>query len=193
MKELESDNEIIKKIQDCVKKNIDPTEYYQIISDRHSAIFYKMADRWISKKFKEKRLDYFRDKDYHIFRIVLDFKENKKTKFSTYLANRIQWDCMNSYNKDLNCCEINCPNQLMYNCPDSKDYVDTKAICEAMEIIKKDKDKRLHKIFNLRYLVGKGNRLMPWSDICKDEDINLSVQGCINVHDNYINKLRKEN
>ena len=123
--------------------------------------------------------------------IILDYKFNKNTKFSTYLGNRIKWECMNSYNKDLNCCEINCPDELMYNCPDKKHYVDVNAVCEAMEMIKKDKDKRIYKIFKLRYLVGKGNKLMPWNDVCIDKDINLSVQGCINVHDNYINKIKK--
>ena len=194
MKELKSDNEIIKIIQDCVKRGVDSkiwSHHFQTISERHTPLFFKMTDRWISKKFKEKRLDYFKDKDTHIFQFLLDFDENKNTKFSTYLGNRVKWDCMNSYNKDLNCCEINCPDQLMYNCPDNKDYVDINSVCEAMEMIKKDEDSRIYKIFTLRYLVGKGNKVMPWSDVCNHEDINLSVQGCINVHDNYINKIRK--
>ena len=188
MRELKSDNELIEEI----KKGIDVSENYQVISDRHSAIFYKMADRWISKKFREKRLDFFKDKDYYIFQVVLDFKDDQNMKFSTYLANRIKWMCMNSYNKDLNCCEINCPDQLMYNCADDKDYIDINAVCEAMEMIKKDKDERVLKIFTLRYLEGKGNNLMPWKDVCTDKSINLSVQGCINVHNNYIKKVRKE-
>lgn len=189
MKELRSDVEIIKEIQ--MGNNV--TDNFQIISDRHSAIFYKMADRWISKQFREKRLDFFKDKDYYIFKVILDFKDDQNMKFSTYLANRIMWMCMNNYNKDLNCCEVNCPDQIIYNCPDNSDQIDINAVCEVMDMIKKDKDKRIHKIFTLRYLVGKDNKLMPWKDICKDKDVNLSVQGCINVHDKYIKKRRKEN
>tara|TARA_Y100000592_G_scaffold88992_1_gene145565 strand:+ start:133 stop:705 length:573 start_codon:yes stop_codon:yes gene_type:complete len=189
MNESRSDNDIIQEI----KKGINISENYQIISDRHSGIFYKMADKWISKKFKEKRLDFFRDKDYYIFQVILDYNEDKNTKFSTYLGNRIKWMCINNYYKEINCCEINCPDQLMYNCPDLRKEIDVQSISEAMNMIKNEKDQRLHKIFTFRYLEGKGNNLMPWKDVCCQEGINLSVQGCINVHNQYIKKIRKEN
>ena len=56
--------------------------------------------------------------------------------------------------------------------------------------IRKEKDKRLFKIFYLRYFKGDGNKLMPWRQVCKHAKLNLSVQGCINVHNNYINKIK---
>lgn len=186
MKNLESDNEIIKKI----KQGIKTSENYKIISERHSALFYKMASKYISKKFKEKRLDFFKDKDYYIFQIILDYDSNKNTKFSTYLANRIKWMCMNDYNKHLNCCEVNCPDDVLQNCQEDskKDY---SQITEVLDMLKKEKDSRVLKIFQLRYLEGKENNLMPWKDVCCDEEINLSVQGCINVHNKYLKKIGK--
>lgn len=188
MKDLRSDNEIINKI----KKGENLSGNFQEISDRHSGIFYKMASKFISKKFKEKRLDFFKDKDYYIYQIILDFNENKKTKFSTYLGNRIKWMCINSYHKDLNCCEVNCPDQILYNCSDEKITTDYTSVFEAMECIKKEKDERIYKIFKLRYLEGKRNNVMPWKDICSSEGLELSVQGCINIHNKYLNKIRKE-
>ena len=189
MSELKSDNELIKEI----KVGCNVCENFGEISKRHSGIFFKMASKYISKKFTEKRLDFFTDKDYYIFQVILDYKENKKTKFSTYLGNRIKWMCINNYYKTINSCEVNFPDQLMHNCPDKSKNIDTQLITDAMRMIKKDKDKRLYKIFTLRYLEGKGNNVMPWKDICSNADINLSVQGCINVHNNYIKKIKKEN
>jgi len=188
MSELKCDNELIKEI----KKGNNVCKNFGVISDRHSGIFFKMAHKYISKKFTEKRLDFFNDKDYYIFQVVLDYKENKKTKFSTYLGNRIKWMCINNYYKTINSCEINYPDEIMYNCPDNNKNIDIQSISEAMEMLKKDKDPRLHKIFTLRYLEGKGNNVMPWKDVCVQDGINLSVQGCINVHNNYIKKTRKE-
>jgi len=187
MKESKSDNEIIK----LIKEGVNLSENYQIISDRHSAIFYKMASKYISKKFREKRIDFFKDKDYYIFQVILDYDPDRNTKFSTYLANRIKWMCINSYNKTINCCEVNCPDQLMYNCKDENYSLDTSLVFEAMNLIKKDKDERVFKIFHSRYIEGKNNDVMPWAEVCKQSDINLSIQGCINIHNKYLNKIRK--
>jgi hypothetical protein len=183
-----SDNEIIKEIQ----RGIDISENFCEISERHSAIFFKMASKYISKKFKEKRLDFFTDKDYYIYQAVLDFNETKGTKFSTYLANRIKWKCINDYHKDQKSREVKYPLEFMLNCPDKSESINKDKLKEVVEMLKKDKDPRIHKIFAFRYLEGKNNGVMPWKEVCCQENINLSVQGCINVHNNYLKKIRKD-
>lgn len=188
MKDLRSDNEIIKEI----KNHINATENFKIISDRHSAIFFKMASKYISKKFREKRLEFFRDKDYYIYRIILDFKFSKNTKFSTYLANRIKWMCMNSYHKDCNNQEIKFSTETIANFKDESKKTDYNSILEIMNLIKSEKDDRIYKIFKFRYLEGKNNSVMPWKEISQKDGINLSVQGCINIHNKYLKKIRKE-
>lgn len=189
MKDSRSDNEIIKEIQNYI--NI--AENFKIISDRHSAIFFKMASKYISKKFREKRLDFFKDKDYYIYRIILDFDPDKNTKFSTYLANRIKWMCMNSYNKDRISQEIKFSNETISNLKDETKKTDYDSILEIMNLIKSEKDDRIYKIFKFRYLEGKNNSVMPWKEISQKDGINLSVQGCINIHNKYLKKIRKEN
>ena len=188
MKELKSDNELIKDI----KSGVNICENFEEISSRHSGIFFKMASKYISPKFKEKRLDFFNDKGYYIFKVILDYNEDKNTKFSTYLGNRIKWICINNYYKEINNCEINYQDEFISNCPDAKKEINVRDISEVMNLIKKEKDKRLHKIFKFRYLEGKGNNVMPWKDVCSKDNINLSVQGCINVHNNYIKKITKK-
>ena len=190
MKKLQhkTDNELIKEIQ----SGINIAENFCEICSRHSGIFYKMASKYISKKFREKRLDFFKDKEYYIYQAILDFDETKKTKFSTYLANSIKWTCINDYNKEKKKKECNYPEEFLKNCPNKEDSINDEMIREIIEMLKKEKDQRIYKIFAFRYLEGKNNNVMPWKDVCCQEDINLSVQGCINVHDKYLKKLRKE-
>jgi len=52
------------------------------------------------------------------------------------------------------------------------------------------KDERVKKIINLRYKIGEGNKTMPWKNI--SEKINVSIQGCINIHDRFIEEIKKE-
>ena len=42
-------------------------------------------------------------------------------------------------------------------------------------------------IFHERYFCGKRGKLKPWKDVARK--INLSAQGCINIHDKAIKEL----
>jgi DNA-directed RNA polymerase specialized sigma subunit len=55
--------------------------------------------------------------------------------------------------------------------------------------LKKEKDERVKKIIDLRYEVD-NNKLTPWRKIAKELD--MSIQGCINIHNRFINKVKKE-
>ena len=48
---------------------------------------------------------------------------------------------------------------------------------------------QIYKIFKLRYLEGSKNKLMPWREVGKQ--LNLSIQGCINIHDRFLKKIKK--
>ena len=61
---------------------------------------------------------------------------------------------------------------------------------KVLSIIKKDPDSRIAKIFSMRYLEGDNNKVMPWKNI--GDNLELSIQGCINIHDKAINKIKKE-
>jgi DNA-directed RNA polymerase specialized sigma subunit len=43
-------------------------------------------------------------------------------------------------------------------------------------------------IFEMRYVTGSKNRVMPWKKI--GEKLSMSVQGCINIHNNTIEKIK---
>jgi hypothetical protein len=59
-----------------------------------------------------------------------------------------------------------------------------------LQIAKRHPDKRVYTIFKLRYASSGPNKLTPWSKVC--QPVELSVQGCINVHDQALKKIKKE-
>jgi hypothetical protein len=74
-----------------------------------------------------------------------------------------------------------------------EDYRKTQAgeaLNEALSLAKKSKDKRMQRIFLLRYVTGNKNKVMPWKIIAKKLD--LSIQGCINIHNNFIEKIKNK-
>ena len=66
----------------------------------------------------------------------------------------------------------------------------TRWLClnEIFSHIESFEDKRVEKIFKMRYLNGK-KKLTPWRKIAKELD--LSIQGCINIHNSTFKKLKK--
>ena len=55
--------------------------------------------------------------------------------------------------------------------------------------LKEEKDERVKKIIDMRY-GSCDNKVTPWRFIA--EELEMSIQGCINVHNRFINKVKKE-
>ena len=55
------------------------------------------------------------------------------------------------------------------------------------KLIKNSEDPRVEKIFKMRYKNGK--KLTPWKKIAKKLD--LSIQGCINIHNKHLTEIKK--
>jgi DNA-directed RNA polymerase specialized sigma subunit len=61
---------------------------------------------------------------------------------------------------------------------------------KVLKIIDNHPDKRVEKIFNMRYIEGIKNKVMPWKNI--GDSLNLSIQGCINIHNSAIKEIQNE-
>ena len=61
---------------------------------------------------------------------------------------------------------------------------------KVLSIIKKHPDKRVEKIFTMRYITGNKNKVMPWRSI--GSKVNLSIQGCINVHNSAVKHIQEK-
>lgn len=187
---MENDLSLIEK----VKKDADLDSLNTLI-ERHSGIYLDMVNSVIPNNcdFLDKN-DIIDDKNISIYKAIMNFDESKNTKFSTYLGNETRWKCLNLFNRG-----------TKYKYLDINDFNDDKNLCDdemfshicSKEILDKvyvladnHKDDRVTKIINLRYKVGDGNKTMPWKSI--SEKVNISIQGCINIHDRFIEEIKKQ-
>jgi RNA polymerase sigma factor (sigma-70 family) len=187
---MESDISLIEK----VKKEADLDSLNALI-ERHSGIYLDMVNSVIPNNcdFLDKN-DIIEDKNISIYKAVMNFDENKNTKFSTYLGNETRWKCLNLFNRgtkykylDIN--DFNDDKNLSEN--EMLDKISSKEMLDKVyDIANTHKDERVRKIINLRYNLGQGNKTMPWKNI--SQQINISIQGCINIHDRFIEEIKKE-
>jgi hypothetical protein len=187
-----SDNELVCNLQG----GIDPEESLGELVQRHSGIFITMVNNYSpthTSGIVSNRRELLKDRNYYIYKAAIKYDENRNTKFSTHLGNETRWLCLNIYNKNKNSKEVyldisNIANKEQ-SIPD-ENKVDLEILSKIMSIINKDPDSRVSKIFKMRYIDGQKNSVMPWNKICKP--LKLSIQGCINIHDKAINKIKKQ-
>ena len=126
----------------------------------------------------------------------MKYDESKKTKFSTYLGNETRWMCLNLFNKEKRkkVTEFDFTKPQMNDIPNeenhAKDQSNKDFLDQIIKLIERDPDSRISNIFKKRYFESDSNKVTPWKKI--GEDLQLSIQGCINIHDKAINKIKKE-
>lgn len=183
-----SDLELVNNI----KKNKEVNESLQSLIDRHSGIYLEIVNSFMrSCKNDSLKSDVIDDKDHAIYNSALKYDETKGTKFSTFLGNEAKWICLNAQNKNKKYTELTDYNYdldlLSEESTKVKINFENEILKDFNEEIKKHPDKRIHKIFNMRYSGDK--KLTPWRKISKV--MNLSIQGCINIHNSALNTVSK--
>ena len=186
---VDSDYTLISNIQE----ENDEDSLLEII-DRHSGIFHTMVNQFMSHPHcsLDKSL-LVGEKDSTIYSAALNYDPTRKTKFSTHLANQTKWKCLNILNKKKKNKELQLDDNSNYDEPFSDGFLREIDKGEAFSLfnkcLKKEKDERVKKIIDLRYGVD-NNKLTPWRKIA--EELDMSIQGCINIHNRFINKVKKE-
>jgi DNA-directed RNA polymerase sigma subunit (sigma70/sigma32) len=185
---MDSDLSLINKIKD----ENDSQSLMELIN-RHSGIYMDMVNKTISDScsFINKN-DILKDKDYSIYSAALKYKSDKNTKFPTYLANETRWKCLNIYNKNKKMIEEPLDDQLKEKSSSEDFLFDLQAkesLKNILEIANKNTDPRVKKIIDMRYCFGY-NRVCSWREIAKE--LNMSIQGCIDIHNKFINKVKQE-
>lgn len=186
--EILSDLDLIKNIKR--KKKVD--ECLQELIDRHSGIYLDIVNSFLRNCNNDSlRDEIINDKEYAIYNSVLKYDENRGTKFSTFLGNEAKWMCLNASNKNKKYVELN-DNTYDFECiKDNYEHTvvnfQDQILKEFNEEISKHPDKRIQKIFSMRYSGNK--KLTPWRKISKS--MNLSIQGCINIHNAALNSISK--
>jgi len=186
---MESDLYLISKIQ----QENDEQSLIELIN-RHSGIYTSMVGRFASGKTTILDKDLImEDKNFTIYSSALKFDASRETKFSTYLANETKWKCLNTINKLKKRKEVYINDDLNFTEPFCEDFIGEIDREEALEgfknLLKKENDERVKKIIDMRYN-SDNNKLIAWKIIAKE--MGMSIQGCINIHNKFINKHQKE-
>ena len=189
----QSDSELINNI----KNQHDIEESLNELVERHSGIYIDMVNAYSSRDnaFIDKD-ELINDKEYKIYLAALKYDETKGTKFSTYLGNETKWSCLNTYNRNkrrpvFNSDFIeNMADQESEESRDISNSIKKDIFNKVLSLIDSHPDKRVEKIFNMRYIEGNKNKVMPWKNI--GDSLNLSIQGCINIHNSAIKDIQNE-
>jgi hypothetical protein len=191
---LQSDLNLINNIKSGKDVNRALLELIQ----RHSGIYVNMIEAFAAKTSNYiNYTELIEEKDYYIYKSVLKFNPRKGAKFSTHLGNETRWMCLNLYNKNKKNNE-NLANAIKNQDPilnpldareERKKRESQEILDKVMKIVDTVPDKRIKEIFLLRYVEGKGNKVMPWKAISKT--VGLSIQGCINAHNSMLKNIKE--
>lgn len=187
---MESDISLIEKV-----RNDNDTQSLLTLIERHSGLYLDMVNSVIPNNctFIDKN-DIIDDKDISIYKAILNYNPDKNAKFSTYLGNETRWKCLNIFNRGSKYKYIDiedAKNEPIFFEKDHVEKISSKEILNKIfELARLNEDPRIFEIFNLRYKVGCGNKAMSWKSIA--EKVNISIQGCINIHNKFIEEIKKD-
>ena len=184
-----------KQLTDNLKLDVDTERSLQELINRHSGIFLDIVTSFVPKGSATGcRQDLINDLEYYVYHAGLKYDHTKKTKFSTFLGNEAKWACLNQYNKNKKYLIADTDeSRFMYEnnlVSQEKPFIDENVLNKIFNIIEHHPDKRVQKIFKLRYVEPKFNKLTPWKKVSKE--LKMSIQGCINIHNSAIKIIRKE-
>ena len=175
-----------------VKESNDAEALNELIS-RHSGIYVDMLKKFGYKSLSANQInDIMQEKDYVIYKAALEYKP-EKAKFSTHLANKTKYMCLTQKTKNKKNYRNISFEQTEF-CQKDKSYTPEEnclfndSFKRILNLIDKNKDPRLKTIFKERYFEGKGGKLKPWKLVAKK--VNLSAQGCINIHNKAIEDMQ---
>jgi hypothetical protein len=190
MMQEESDIYLVKKIQE---ERDDKA--LSILIDRHSGIYMDMIRKFGSKSLSATQLnDMLDDKDYQIYQAALSYNEDL-SKFSTFLALKTKYICLsNKTTNKKNSRIVNFDDQEFKQeylgddpCEDSSKREIMQKVCFLIEGFP---DERVKMVFKERYFSSTNGKLKPWKLIAPL--VNMSIQGCINLHDKHLKEFRKK-
>ena len=173
-----SDNQLISEI----KKNNSSEAVTEVIS-RFSGCYIDICKAYTYvPKFEMDEL--IQNKDTNIYKYVLDYNPMRNTKLSTYISQRIKWECMSKVNA--------------YKEPISieDDLVKNYASESSIPVFRENKtiisnalcsigNNKLTKIVELRYF---SDDVMSWHEI--GDKMDMSHEGCRKIFNDNIEKLK---
>jgi RNA polymerase sigma factor (sigma-70 family) len=174
---METDYQLIKKI-----KKDNCSESFKELSTRHCKLFYSICNKYVSPN---KITEIHTDLDFVFLKSLNSYKTDKKTKFSTWLANCTRYHCLNYSKNENKYVDLYGEEAVItiFNAKAIENYDNEKyknEIDHVFSILESLKDQRIVRIFKMRYLYVDRKR-PTWKKI--GERFNLTSQTIINLHD----------
>ena len=184
---MESDLSLINKI----KESNDCSCLNELIN-RHSGIYVYMVDKYTKSNTIDRDF-ILEEKDHTIYQSALNFDPDKNSKFSSFLANQTKFKCLNAINGS-KLTMLSSKNESFFdNLSYEQDPCKIIGKIEAFDIfnqmLEEESDKRVKKIIDIRYNTD-NTKLVPWKRA--SEKLGVSIQGCINIHNRFIKKVKKK-
>lgn len=184
-----NESQLIKKI-----KKDNCSESIKELENIHGGLCVKIIKKYInqlnSKNFSIE--DMLKDKTYVVYQSALSFDPKKNVKYSTWLGNQIRYFCLNTLNKNKNnlCLDNENIRYLVEKkqIEENNTQMDQSKLDYIFDIIHNMKDKRIEKIFKMRYFDSK--KLNSWNTI--GEKLHISTQTAINIHNKALEFLNKK-
>jgi RNA polymerase sigma factor (sigma-70 family) len=187
-KKLTCDQQDLIYLNKIIKKKCNDS--FLELKNRHEKLFYSVCNRFTNRVPLE---DIYKDIDFVFFKAILSFKPDKKAKFSTWLGNFTRYHCLN-YIKNNNKYVITDDSSLdhFFNEKSVEEHEHKTEYANDLDhvfhILEKLSDKRIFKIFKLRYT--KSGPRLTWKQIA--EEFDLTPQTIINLHTKGRRILRKK-
>ena len=182
------------QLVDNIKKDTKTEDCLQELIGRHTGIYLDIVNKYTLNGNTTNRLDLIDEKDYNIYQAALKYEGDRGTKFPTFLGNETKWICLNKFNKRKRDPQLSIDDvkesDILHPKKEKIKKEDLEVFSEAIKLSKVHKDKRVEKIFEMRYITGEKNKVMPWKKI--SEELNMSIQGCINIHNSAVEKFKIE-
>ena len=178
-------------LTDLIKAENDEGALEELIS-RHSGIYVDMLKKFGMNCLTHNQVsDFMNDKEYVIYKAALEYDETK-AKFSTHLANKTKYMCLTQKTKNKNNKISSNFDDVQFSQKDNSYTPDEEckindSFSRILNLINKHKDKRLKTIFHERYFCGRRGKLKPWKEVARK--LNLSAQGCINIHNKAVKEI----
>ena len=177
-----------------IKNNQLINDSLKELINRHTGIYLDIVNKYTQNSNTTNKLDLIDEKDYNIYQAALKYQDDRGTKFPTFLGNETKWICLNKHNKRKKDPQLSIEDikesDILARKSEKVKKEDLEIYSEAIRFSKKHKDKRVEKIFEMRYITGEQNKVMPWKKI--SQELNMSIQGCINIHNSAIEKFKIE-
>jgi DNA-directed RNA polymerase specialized sigma subunit len=176
-----NDSHLVENVQENNDKSNDSlTE----LIGRHSALCFDIYKKYSSAMAASGICvsEMYKERTFIIYKAAQTFDPSRKVKFSTWVGNQVRYQCLNAINGN-HLYPVD-DSQLDYYVDKSAEESQSPDLSNDMDfvfnILDQLKDKRIKKVFKLRYF-GHPTKKLPWSQVAGK--ISTSTQTAINLHE----------